>query len=147
VINVLFLDLGDQIELFHFDSPTGQVSPFSNPAIHYQSTNTALAQYPNRVAPYALDSARYPGGLNAWCNFKCSGCHRPIQAVHEWVYDNRRYHNMRRPGNTPDEQDNVNRRPYPPAFDQFDLLGDEQCWIGHSCVSTGTDYGLTPDQF
>jgi hypothetical protein len=131
---VIFLDLDNSVVRFRFDFETGEISTLDGGVATFSSMNEGLRHYPNRVPAYRLDSGSRAGDDNAWCNFKCSGCYRPVQTWRWALFDQNPYRGMRTPKNSPADLDPANRRQYPPRRDQTRLLGDPECWTGSPCL-------------
>jgi hypothetical protein len=119
--------------LFHRDSgPRGSLvsvgdNPIAGPNRSFASMNAALKWYRRQIPlVYALN-----GTDNAWCNFRCAGCHRFVEATHAWVYDHAPYPRLRPLGTRRlSESFRVGRDPsIPPP----EAARDVACWLGQPC--------------
>jgi DNA-binding transcriptional regulator YiaG len=79
--------------------------------------NTMLHRFPDRAPAYKLDSGSRRGDDNAWCNYYCSGCFRPLMASRWWWHANGG--GSRRPKIRQQHLDPANLRPHPPAVGVF----------------------------
>ncbi len=160
--NVVFLELeGCRVATFDWSFPSGALIDRST-RVTYGSPNQVLSSgdYGNRIPVYLLDSGSSPGNDNAWCNFKCSGCHRPLQASRWWLYTNGGYRGMRQPENSlgrfqgrrGTEMADTGLRPYPPCVGPLPTeLSDGGCWhsdrSGTTCDGLAGYYGINPNRF
>ena len=158
----MFLELTDgTVATFDWSFPTGSMTD-RHTEISYRSPNQALhsGNYSNRVGAYRLDSGSRAGDDNAWCNFKCSGCFRPLQAARWFLYESGAYRGMKAPENSlgrfqgarGTEMDNAGLRPYPPHPRPTPReLGDSVCWhfsiSGTTCEGLSDYYGISLTRF
>jgi hypothetical protein len=163
--NLVFLELtnGD-VATFSFERGTGILTPFDAPANRFMGFNQALEARTDLTPAYLLDSGSRAGNGNAWCNFKCSGCYRPLQASRWYLLEGlggfggrgTGVQKMRRPENSlgrfigrrGTELDNAGLRAIPPARTPLpEGIGDGECWLGRSCESLHEFYGVPLDRF
>jgi hypothetical protein len=148
---VVFLELNaGRVATFDFTLPSGVLIDRAT-GTHYAGPNRTLGNYRNRVKACLLDSGGRSGDDNAWCNFKCSGCFRPLQATRWHLIEElggyggpgTGVRRMLRPENSLGNyigsrrtgMDPANLRPYRPQITTLPAeLSDEVCWLGFPCA-------------
>ena len=163
VDGVVFLEMTNgSVALFDLSPATGAITDRLTGAL-YGSTAEVLDSelFSGRIPAYLLLSGSRAGDGNTWCNFKCSGCHRPLQASRWYWCDQERYKGMRKPqnslgrfiGSRGTEMDDANLHPYRPSgFTLPAELTDGRCWhqgewLGVTCDGLGPFYGIDPTRF
>lgn len=149
---VVFLELtAGRIATFEFMLPSGVLMDRAT-GIRYLGPNQTLGHYRDRTNAYVLDSGSRAGDDNAWCNFKCSGCFRPLQATRWHLFEElggyggpgTGVRRMLRPENSLGEyvgsrgtdMDPANLRSYPPRIATLPAaLTDQVCWLGFPCLT------------
>ena len=160
----VFLDMkhGDPAVL-RFELPSGILSPWHDPSIEYFGPNRAIEAHPERVPAYLLDSGSRAGDGNSWCNLKCTGCYRPLQASRWYLFDQLNgfggpgtgVARMRRPENSlgrfhgerGTEMDDAGLRPYPPHRRLPAEIDDGRCWLDVQCGGLWEFYEVAESRF
>lgn len=162
--DVIFLELHrGLIAIFDWPFPFSSLTNRSTGKT-YGSLNKALTSgdFDNRVPAYLLDSGSRPGPDNSWCNFRCSGCFRPLQASRWYLYSGSDVsRSIRAPqnslgnftGSRGTEMDDANLRPYrPDASPLPPELSDGICYhqdrgLRLACDALYELYGIDPSRF
>ena len=148
---MVFIEMTDtEPAALRFELPGGVLSDWNNPAVEYFGPNQAVVAHPGRTRAYLLDSGSRAGDDNSWCNLKCSGCYRPLQASRWYLFDHlggfggrgTGVQKMRRPenslgrfrGSRGTELDNAGLRPYPPLRGLPLEVDDGNCWLDVDCA-------------
>jgi len=162
MINVVFLEMeGGSVATFDWAFPSGALTDRATRRT-FGSPNQVLSSgvYADRVKAYELDSGGRAGDDNAWCNFKCSGCHRPLQASRWYLKKNGGFSRMKDPENSlgkfigerGTEMDDAGLRPYSPNGVLPAELSDGVCWHENrwrqvKCDGLAAYYNIAPSRF
>lgn len=166
MLGVVFIELEhNRLAQLNFALPSGWLTD-RNSGVSYAGPNQAIngGDFEDRVPAYELDSGGRAGDDNAWCNLRCSGCHRPLQASRWYLFDHlggfggrgTGVSMMRRPenslgrfvGSRGTEIDNAGLRPKTPLLVVVPKeLTDSECWLGVKCVDMAEFYGIPRERF
>jgi hypothetical protein len=163
VKGVVFLEtIGGSVRTFDWQLPSGVLID-RNTGVRYDGPNQAISAHPQRIPAYSLDSGGRAGDDNSWCNFKCSGCFRPVQASRWYLYEalggfggpKTGVVRMRRPenglgrfiGRRAEQIDSASLRPKTPVVTPESAEFDGACWLGIPCNSLGPYYGIPRTDF
>ena len=162
MLGVVFLEMKDgSVVPFDLTASTGTLKD-RRTGVTYENSAQVLDSpvYADRVPAYLLDPGSRAGDDNAWCNFKCSGCFRPLQASRWYHYNSGRYKGMKKPqnslgrfiGSRGTEMDDAGLRPYSPNGVLPAELSDGVCWhenrwLKVACGDLGDYYEIDPSRF